>query len=130
MANISVKKNTVQRQLISNAVKELNIHATAEQVFNYIIIKHPSIGRATVYRNLAQMSEAGELFKFQNCAGTTHYDHNKHEHYHFICDRCGKVFDVDGSLEDIVPRFADTDGFDVTDFSVLFNGLCWKCKGK
>jgi len=69
------KRNTVQRQLIFDAVKELNIHATAEQVIEYLAKKHPSIGRATVYRNLNTMSESGELLRIGSFYGSTHYDH-------------------------------------------------------
>ena len=125
-----MKKNTIQRQLIANAVKDLNIHATAEQVFDHIIQEYPSIGRATVYRNLAQMAESGELLKFQNCSGTTHYDHNCHDHYHFVCNSCGCVFDVDGDFSDLIPRCKNTCGFDISECHVLFTGICWACKEK
>ena len=122
------KRNTIQRQLIFDAVEELNIHATAEQVYEHISQKHPSIGRATVYRNLGQMSEAGDLLKVCSYNGSTHYDHNCHEHYHFICQNCKKVFDVEGRIPNLVSEFGDTDGFDITDCNVSFSGLCWECK--
>ena len=122
------KRNTIQRQLIRDAVEELNIHATAEQVVEYLAEKHPTIGRATVYRNLSYMSETGELLKVGSFYGTTHYDHNCHRHYHFICSKCKRVFDVEGDLSDIVDRLGDTQGFDITACNVSFSGLCWGCK--
>ena len=130
MQTLSVKlekRNTVQRQLIFDAVKDLNIHASAEQVVEYLGKKHPSIGRATVYRNLNYMSETGELLRIGSFYGTTHYAHNCHEHYHFICDSCRRIFDVEGSISDIYERF-DTEGFDITECNVSFSGLCWECK--
>ena len=122
------KRNTIQRQLILEAVKDLNIHASAEQVVEYLAEKHPAIGRATVYRNLNSMSEAGELLRAGNFYGTTHYDHNCHEHYHFICSNCKKIFDVEGELNNITDRFRDTEGFDITECNISFSGLCWECK--
>ena len=122
------KRNTVQRQLIYDAVKELNIHASAEQVVEYLAQKHPSIGRATVYRNLSYMSETGELLRIGNFYGTTHYDHNCHEHHHFICSSCKRIYDVEGSVSDIFERFNGTQGFDITECNISFSGLCWECK--
>jgi len=125
---METRRNTVQRQLIYNAVKELDIHATAEQVVAHLAQTHPAIGRATIYRNLGQMAESGELLRVGTFYGATHYDHNCHEHYHFVCSECRRVFDVEGSAKDVFERFKDTDGFDITDFQISFSGMCWECK--
>ena len=122
------KRNTVQRQLVLNAVKELNTHATAEQVYAYVVQKHPAISKATVYRNLSQMSESGELMNIGNFYGSTRYDHNCHEHYHFVCESCRRVFDVEGDFSDIIGRSGNTDGFDIARCHLSFSGLCWDCK--
>ena len=126
---MEARRNTIQRQLILSAVKELDIHATAEQVVEHLAKTHPTIGRATVYRNLNQMAEAGELLRIGSFHGATHYDHNCHEHYHFACNDCKKIFDVEGSLPDLFERFKDTIGFDITDCNLSFGGICWECKG-
>jgi len=123
-----IKRNTVQRQLVFDAVKELNIHATAEQIVEHLSKTHPAIGRATVYRNLNYMTESGELLRVGSFYGSTHYDHNCHEHYHFICSKCRKVFDVEGQLSDVFERIRDQNEFDITDCNVSFSGLCRACK--
>jgi Fe2+ or Zn2+ uptake regulation protein len=122
------KRNTVQRQLIFDAVKELNIHATAEQVFEYVSRNHPSVSKATVYRNLGQMAESGELLNIGIFYGSVHYDHNCHEHCHFICEECRQVFDVDGDFSDIIGRAADSSRFDITGFRASFTGVCGNCR--
>jgi len=126
--SVSNKRNTVQRQLIFEAVKALNIHATAEQVVEHLRKTHPSIGRATVYRNLASMAEGGELLKAGIFYGSTHYDHNTHEHYHCVCSNCRRVFDVEGKLPNIMEALGQPDGFDITECNIAFSGLCWECK--
>jgi len=123
----SVRK-TVQRQLIYDAVRELDIHATAEQVYEYIILKHPTISKATVYRNLHQMSESGELLDIGTFYGSTHYDHRIDEHHHFVCEDCYQVFDVDGDYSDVLDRTQDNQGFDVSTYQLSFGGTCWGCK--
>ena len=127
---MKTKRNTVQRQLIFSAVKELDIHATAEQVVAYLSEKHPAIGRATIYRNLSQMSESGELLKITGNYGSTHYDHNCHIHSHFMCAHCKRVFDVEGDFSDIGSKLETTEGFDITGFNISFSGMCWDCRDK
>jgi len=127
---MSILRNTVQRQLILDAVKELDIHATAEQVYEFVTHKHPSISKATVYRNLNQMSQAGELLNIGAFSGRTHYDHRCHEHSHFVCEACSRVFDVESDFSDIVDRVAGHHGFDVRNYQLSFEGLCWDCKSQ
>ena len=122
------KRNTVQRQLVYDAVQELNIHATAEQVYDYIAERHPSVSKATVYRNLGKMVESGELLNIGNFFGIARYDHNCHEHYHFICEDCRRIFDVDGDFAGIVSKIKGTEEFDITSFHISFSGLCRGCK--
>ena len=124
-------RNTVQRQLIFNAVAELNMHATAEQVFDYVNKIHPAISKATVYRNLSQMALTGELLNIGSLSGSAHYDHNCHEHYHFICRKCEKVSDINDDFSDILERVekkSSKDEFYITSFHLSFTGLCKVCK--
>jgi len=124
-------RNTLQRQLILNAVAALNIHATAEQVYDYINRTHPAISKATVYRNLNQMAQAGELLNIGSLSGSAHYDHNCHEHYHFICKECERVFDIDSDFSDIIERAERNTSkgeFEIMDCHISFSGLCRACK--
>jgi len=125
---MDTKRKTVQRQLILDAMKELDSHATAEQVFEYVVRKHPTISKATVYRNLSQMAESGELLNVGCFYGSTHYDHRCHEHYHFICEVCKKIFDVDGKCSDIIDKIEVIHEFDIKNCTVVFSGLCRDCK--
>jgi len=123
-------RKTVQRQLIFNAVAQMNIHATAEQVFEYVNKTHPTISKATVYRNLNQMARAGELLNIGSLSGSAHYDHNCHEHYHFICKECERVFDIDSDFSDIIHRaetYSSKNEFEITSCHISFSGLCKNC---
>lgn len=125
---MDVKRNTIQRQLIIDAVKELNCHATSEQVYDHVVKKYPSISKGTVYRNLNQMAESGELLRISNIDGSYRYDHNCHKHYHFICKNCGRVFDVEDYFDDICGRVNNDEGFEITSHNITFTGLCPDCK--
>ena len=55
------KRNTIQKQLVLDAVFRLANHPTAEEVYAEVARSHPTGGKATVYRNLGSLSEDGLL---------------------------------------------------------------------
>jgi len=126
---MDTRRNTIQKQLVYNAVKELDIHANAEQVYEYVVAVHPSISKATVYRNLGQMVDSGELLNIGSFYGSAHYDHNCHDHYHFVCEDCKKVFDINASFPDI-NKMTDVDDLEIKNHNLSFTGLCGDCKVK
>lgn len=113
--------------MILASVRELDIHATAEQIYAHVIKKHPNISKATVYRNLGQMAEAGELLNIGSIRGCVHYDHNCRRHYHFVCAECGQVFDVDSYYPELDKTAAGLEGFQITGHSLTFSGVCRDC---
>ena len=125
---MDIKRNTIQRQLVLNAVKELDIHANAEQVYEYVIAVHPSISKATVYRNLSQLTEAGELLNIGSFYGSTHYDHNCHDHAHFICESCKRVIDINTRFPGI-DSITDMENLEIKSYNISFSGLCENCRG-
>jgi Fe2+ or Zn2+ uptake regulation protein len=124
---METRRKTIQRKLIFDAVKALDIHATAEQVHEYVSDTHPSVSMATVYRNLNQMAEAGELLNIGSIKGAAHFDHNCHGHYHFICDKCERVYDVNDFFPEICERVTGMDGFQIKGHSLIFSGVCPDC---
>ena len=127
----SGKRNTIQRQMIFAALCDLDIHATAEQIYDRVSVQYPSISKATVYRNLAQMAESGEILNVGNFNdGAVHYDHRLDKHYHFACDACGRVFDVSTDLGEICGKMTGLDGHEVKNHSLTFSGVCRDCLKK
>ena len=124
------RRNTVQRQLIFDAIKSLDTHASAEEIYEYVVQAHPNISKATVYRNLNQMVKSGELLNIGDFDGSAHYDHNCRKHYHFMCEDCRRIFDVEDDYFSVTVRFEKIGGFDIMDYRLTFSGLCWTCKAK
>jgi len=123
------KRNTIQKQMVYDAVRDLNIHANAEQVYEHVVAIHPSISKATVYRNLSQLAEKGELLNIGNFYGSTHYDHNCHEHYHFICDECKHIFDISNCFDEI-RNFTHAEGLNIAGHNLSFYGQCNECSSR
>lgn len=124
------KRNTVQKQLILAAVGELDTHATAEQVYEQVALAYPQISKATVYRNLHALTEEGLLLKIGSVFDSTHYDHRCHEHSHFVCERCERVFDMGGDFSDIIDRAQTQQGAQINAYQLTFSGICSDCADK
>ena len=121
-------RNTIQRSMVLEAVRELRRHATADEVYNMVAKTHPGIGRGTVYRNLIRLSDSGEIRKIAMPSGADRYDHICREHYHAQCERCGMVFDVEMKhMAGLERRVKDTNGFLFTGHDVIFRGVCREC---
>ncbi len=122
-----MKRNTIQNALVLDEVNRLQCHLTADEVYEAIVVEHPTISRATVYRNLNQLSEAGQIRKLEIPGGSNHYDHLCTEHYHVKCIKCGRVFDVDMEHQDLEKKIKDSHGFRFTGCSIIFDGVCPQC---
>jgi len=121
-------RHTLQRDLILKAVKELHCHATADDVYDLIVTKHPNISRGTVYRNLKLLSDIGEMRKVEIPSGADRFDHECHAHYHAKCIKCNKVFNVEMDfIDDLQKNIKNTHGFEFTGHDLIFKGICIDC---
>ena len=124
-----IKRNTIQRSLVLEAVNRLQCHATADEIYEGIKKDHPNISRATVYRNLNVLSEMGEIRRMETPGGADRFDHRCHDHCHVRCQKCGRVFDVDVDfITGLEQRIRDAHGFEFTGYDILFRGICPDCQ--
>ena len=120
-----------QREIIFEALKENVVHPTAETLYEIIKKNYPDVSKATLYRNLSLLTDLGVIKKIDGLESSAHFDHNTHLHYHFICDCCGKIFDVTSNVaQNVVDKTEMETGFNVTNHEFVFHGLCNDCKEK
>lgn len=118
-----------QREIIHDALRQNVVHPTAEYLYDVLKKTEPNLSLATLYRNLNQLADNGLIKKIEGLEASAHFDHNTHEHYHFICDKCQKVFDIDADVApDLVKITEDKTGFLITGHDITFHGLCKDCK--
>ena len=124
-----IKRKTIQRALVLEAVNKLQCHATAEEIYQRVTSEHPNISKGTVYRNLNQLADSGEIRKLEIPGGADRFDHRCHNHYHVKCLKCGRVFDVDMEyIADLEQKIRDTHGFVFSGHDLVFRGLCPDCR--
>ena len=122
-------RNTVQRQIVLQAVLRMHDHPTADTVYAAVAADHPSISKATVYRNLNQLASHGEIRRVAVPNGADRYDFNLEEHYHVRCSRCGRVYDVYmPQIENLIDRVESSSGVEVQRYDILFEGVCRDCR--
>ena len=122
------KRKTIQRSLVLETVQELRCHATADEIFETIVKKHPNVSRGTVYRNLNLLSDIGEIRKMGITSGADRFDHQCHEHYHARCVKCGRVFDVEMDfIADMEKKIKNIQGFKFIGHDLIFKGICNEC---
>lgn len=126
-ASCTATRNTRQRALVLEAVRSLHNHPTSADVYDAVREKHPSISRATVYRNLNVLTEQGEVLHIPVAGGADRYDFRCDCHYHAICRECGVVYDVEMPSEELLSSVRDTHGFQIEGFDIIFTGLCPDC---
>jgi Fe2+ or Zn2+ uptake regulation protein len=118
------RRDTPQRKLIRTILQGCCDHPTAETVFERARAVNPSIGFGTVYRNLAVLSEDGEILHLPIPGGADRYDGTVSDHGHYFCHRCGAFGDVPTEAvgDGIAPA-----GFHVDGLLLILSGLCDEC---
>lgn len=125
----SKRRRTKQLEVVWAAVKDETSHPTADQIYEKVRKVVPNISLGTVYRNLQKLVAESKL-QVLTLDRTRHFDPMVERHEHFICEKCGQVYDVflethNPSLSGSLPR----KGFTVTSRQLAFYGTCKDCSG-
>ena len=124
-----MKRQTVQRQIILDALTKLGTHPSIDQLYAEINKEHLSISKTTVYRNLRQLAENGLIRQVSLPDGLERYDERVDHHYHFQCKNCDCILDVDIEyIEGINDAVQGIYGVQIDEHEVIFSGFCQNCK--
>lgn len=122
------KRNTIQKKLVMDAVARLASHPTADEVYAEVIRTHPTVSKATVYRNLSSLSEDGRLRHIRMPNGADRFDHCLTEHRHVACVLCGWVRDVPvAEPETLDAEVAHSTGYTGVWHDIVYYGTCPAC---
>jgi Fur family ferric uptake transcriptional regulator len=121
---------TRQRLLVANALAGSGRQLTAEQLYRTLRRQVPGIGRATVFRTLETLVEAGVARRLELDGHVYAYVACLPEHHHHLaCTRCGRVEEIDEAyITPIAQRLALDLGFEIDDARLDFYGRCAACR--
>jgi Fur family transcriptional regulator, peroxide stress response regulator len=117
---------TPQRYAVMAFLMERNRHPTAAEIFEAVNRVDSRSSRATTYNNLRDLVQAGLVREVAVEGRAARFDAKGMQHHHFICERCGKVEDIEWYD---VPRPASRSLGNriVRECELIFRGLCTKC---
>ena len=124
-----MNRNTKQRDAILDFLRGATSHPTADQVYDGVRKVIPNISKGTVYRNLNILRETGQISELNLSGTVSRFEGRKDNHYHFRCEKCGRVFDLDEPVnKELDDKIARNTGFTVSYHQLEFRGLCKECK--
>jgi Fur family peroxide stress response transcriptional regulator len=124
-------KATHQRLEIYREVIGSGEHPDAEKVHHGVRRRIPSVSLDTVYRTLWLLLQRGTIETLGPSHNRMRFDGNVRPHHHFICRKCGRVYDFSQPDFDelAVPNEVKAWG-SVERAQVELKGLCAGCKKK
>ncbi|AZO95079.1 transcriptional repressor [Halocella sp. SP3-1] len=122
---------TKQRRLILKTLRSTNTHPTADWIYERVKKDIPNISLGTVYRNLKLLADMGEIMVLDFGSSYSRFDGNPENHYHFTCEKCGGVFDLDMPLNnELNQKVNEETPYKVYSHRIEFYGLCLNCQQK
>jgi Fur family peroxide stress response transcriptional regulator len=117
---------TLQRYSLVAFLMENAGHPTAVEIFEGVNRLDPRSSKATVYRNLRDLVEAGLVREVAVEGRSARFDLKGIQHHHFICDRCGTVENMDW-FDVLMPPSQRTGKRVVREYELILRGLCDAC---
>ena len=120
---------TPQRILIHRALTGLGRHATAEEVLARVEPQLPNASPPTVYATLELLEELGIARRIAAGTGAALWDPRTEPHHHLVCRSCGRVDDLDVTVDTArALRAARRRGFRPDGSELIVSGLCERCQ--
>ncbi len=125
------RRETKQRKTILRILKNTKAHPTVDWIYDEVRKAIPNISKGTVYRNLQVLQEDGAVTELNLNGTLSRYEAKQDNHYHFRCERCGRVFDLDEPVNHELDKMvAKRTGLRVSYHQLEFRGLCQDCQQK
>jgi Fur family peroxide stress response transcriptional regulator len=124
-----MRRETKQREAILRLLSNTRAHPTADWIYEEVKKEIPNISKGTIYRNLQVLQKDGAITVLNLNGTVSRFEVKQHSHYHFRCERCGQVFDLDEPVNsEVDKRVAERTGFKVSHHQTEFRGLCKDCQ--
>lgn len=122
------RRNTNQRKVIYEIIKNTHTHPTADWIYEKAKMYIPNISLGTVYRNLRVLKEEGFIIEI-NDGKQSRFDARTDRHYHFRCVKCGSIYDIDLDMIHINLdlKHLTNEGFRINQVNIDIEGICLKC---
>ncbi len=126
-----MRRNTRQKEAILRILRGTRTHPTADCIYEETKKEIPNISKGTVYRNLKVLQGNGQVSELNLNGAESRYEARREDHYHFRCELCGRVIDIDIPIDKKLDRrIARKTGLKISCHQLEFRGLCHDCQRK
>jgi Fur family ferric uptake transcriptional regulator len=126
-------KLTAQRKVILKAAKELKGHFDADKLYHEAHHINKSVSRASVYRTIHLLLEAGFIIETTGNQSKTSYENVSEgsDHDHLICVKCGRIIEFkNDKISKLENEICQKYDFKPTERKMSIKGYCKKCQNK
>jgi len=121
-------RHSKQRDRIYEVLKATITHPTATWIYYELMDEFTGLSLGTIYRNLNILIEQGLVKKIDFGSTFDRFEARIEPHYHFICENCNKVIDLDVPVDNTLNnRIADKTGLTPNRHRIEFFGICNNC---
>jgi len=121
-------KPTYIRLQVLEYIYDCQQHPSADAIFKVLEKEIPTISRTSVYNTLSLLETKGLISTHYISGATGRYDCNKGPHFHFICDECKIILDLE--IDCKLLEESAVQGHTVRESFGYFKGLCRTCGEK
>lgn len=123
------EKLTEPRRVLVRHIFDAHKHFDADELAAELQAAGRRVSRATIYRTLRLLVDAG-LLRELRLTNRTAYEHDygypSHDHLH--CSRCNKIVEFrDDSIRRICDQISRENGFRATGRRLVIEGVCAEC---
>ena len=117
-----------QRDMVRFIFAQHN-HFDAEQLIGDMKQAGFQVSRATVYRTLTKLVDAGLLRRLELGPRMFYeHDYGYPQHEHMYCQECGKVIEFqNAALDDIIHDVCQKNQFQIDNHTFIIRGICADC---
>jgi Fur family transcriptional regulator, ferric uptake regulator len=122
--NRKTKQRDALREVFERAERPLSIAELLERASSRV----DGLGVATVYRTVSALLDENWIKPVEIAGEAARYERSdKEHHHHFQCEKCERVFDVAGCMDNL--RKLVPPKFRIRTHDVTLYGLCASCSG-
>ncbi|MEG1581485.1 MAG: transcriptional repressor [Bacteroidaceae bacterium] len=123
-------KPSVQRLAVMKYLMEHRTHPTADEIYQNLVVEMPTLSRTTVYNTLKVLVDNEAVLMLTIDEKKVCYDGDTSSHSHFLCRKCGRVYDLPFISNDDIVTAANDKGHKVETIHLYYKGVCQHCKEK
>lgn len=124
-------RRSTKRDVIVAVLLQQQGHVSADALADAVRARDARISRATIYRTLQWMVEAGIARRVDFGEGRYRYEHSyRHpRHFHLVCKRCNQSFEfLSSDIEALIEEVASARRFEPRQSVMQVFGTCEACR--